>query len=138
MNEGVKQALVAKYRDSYNDYLDDYLDKVKHKGLEVVFSVWVCMRLHDVSEECKRLHDTLNTIQPLAEEAEMNDRKTHYWKIYAPLFTKGETRLPFEEWLVMKLDGALNDRDYLEDKLKSIHENSGPALLDSIDRFEEE
>ena len=31
-----------------------------------------------------------------AKEAEMEDRKTHYWKIYAPLFTKGETCLPFE------------------------------------------
>ena len=68
----------------------------------------------------------------------MEDRKTHYWKIYAPLFTKGETCLPFEEWLVMKLDAALTDRDYLADKLKTIHENSRPTLLDVIGRYEED
>ena len=68
MNEETKQELVTKYRDSYNDYLGDYLDKVKHEGLEVAFSVWVCMRLHDVIEERKRLDDALSAIQRLAEE----------------------------------------------------------------------
>ena len=66
MNEETKQELVAKYRDSYRDYLDDYLDKVKNEGLEVSFSVWVCMRLKDSYERNSELYDLLENIHVLS------------------------------------------------------------------------
>ena len=76
MNEETKQELVAKYRDSYRDYLDDYLDKVKNEGLEVSFSVWVCMRLKDAMNGTANSTTSLKTSMYCLDsdkEAEMNN-----------------------------------------------------------------
>ena len=49
-----------------------------------------------------------------------HDRKTFYWRRYADLFSKGETREKFEDWLIVQLDQALTDKDYAEGRLDRV------------------
>ena len=97
---------------------------------------WNANRVAELIEWFEELDNLYKGYLALYMDAKGNAKsKLTFSKWLCARLQKAEKRV---EELVKKLDTALEERDYLADKIRDIHEKSKPTLVDTIDRFEED